>query len=109
MLLIITASYSANPVGMSRVVWHKGLAEPFDHSRVSPLSNPSAKIVMSALACDGWGDVGMGDSSGTSGSAVDADPAIRNVATIHSVADAKRTLFITAMPFPQTIHVCAIA
>jgi hypothetical protein len=51
--MIITASYSANPVGMSSVVWHEMLVVPFDHSRVLPLSNPSAKTVMSALVCGG--------------------------------------------------------
>jgi len=91
------------------VVWHEVLVIPFDHSRVSPLSNPSAKTVSSALDCGGWGDVGVGCSTGIGESAVDADPTIRNVATMHSVADRKRTLFTTAMPFPQTVGACAIA
>ncbi len=49
---------------------------PFDHSRVSPLSNPSAKTVSSALVCGGWTAVGAGRSTGSGGSPVDADPCI---------------------------------
>jgi hypothetical protein len=94
---------------MASVVWHVLPAPPLDHFEVSPVSNPSVKMASLALRVDFQMDDGSVGSPVSDGSAVDVGAAIRVVATKNTTAVFERTLFITAMPFPQTANACAIA
>jgi hypothetical protein len=105
----IAASYSVSPVGITRVVLHVLPVPPFDHFEVSPVSKPSSKIASPALSVAFLADDASVGSPVSNGSAVDVGAATRVVATRNRTVVLERTLFITAMPFPQTPNACAIA